>query len=279
MTAEERPQLLIVDDLLSNRQVLSGMLVHLGCHCEHVETGFEALELVEQGRRFDIIFMDLQMPEIDGFETTRRLRKLVAHHDRHQVILAISAAPNPEHRQRAFAAGVDDFLAKPIGLRTLRKTLTLWCENAPTEASVAKPSPSLRLPRAVTLDLKKIADSPDFDVNVLTGLEALAADGVQLQAEVVGLLLAQIPDKRRAVVDACAWGDGEMLRQVAHSLGGGARNVGATAVALVCDDLQNFLEKDSSPTGVEDVKPLVEVLLGALDRAVLVLGAAIGERG
>lgn len=280
MTAPVRAQVLIVDDQLSNRQVLTGMLGHLGCACETAECARVAIDSVAAGRRFDIIFIDLQMPQLDGFEATRQLRELTRADDRYQVILAISAAPNLEHRQRAFRAGVDDFLEKPLGLRDLRKALDLWCgrggEHTSTR-SLAMGSPPSRPPRVRSLDLSKVAAHPEFDVAPLSGLCELSRDGSRLPIEVVGALLAQIPQKRQVLSDALAWRDGEILRQTAHLLGGGARNVGAVHLARLCDALQNHMEQDSSPAAVAAVSELVAEALGALDRVVWLLGSVIGE--
>ncbi len=127
---EEKPaqpadavRILIVEDNEVNREVARMMLAKLGYPAETAEDGTKALELIEQ-QDFDLIFMDLQMPGLDGLETTRRIR--TGDYATQPTIIALTANATVEDRQNCFDAGMDDFIAKPVRLESLREVLMGW---------------------------------------------------------------------------------------------------------------------------------------------------------
>ncbi len=118
-------RVLVVDDNEMNRLVLAEMLVTLGCRVTLASGGEQALErAADQG--FDLIFMDSEMPGMDGFETTRRLRLAGSEST---PILGLSGHVTPEHRRAGIEAGLDDYLAKPIQLATLQRSVLRWREG------------------------------------------------------------------------------------------------------------------------------------------------------
>jgi CheY-like chemotaxis protein len=101
---------LVAEDNPINQRVVSGLLTRLGCEVHLAENGARALEALE-GKTFDVVFMDCQMPVLDGFEATRRLR------ERFGVrlpVVALTASTMEGDRERCLAAGMNDFLAKPV---------------------------------------------------------------------------------------------------------------------------------------------------------------------
>jgi CheY-like chemotaxis protein len=112
--------ILLVEDNVVNRQVALSMLERLGYRADSVGDGLEALEAFE-GRDYDVILMDLQMPRMDGLEATRRIR---LRRDRPQpVIIAVTAHAMLGDRERCLAAGMDDYLSKPIQIEYLQAAL------------------------------------------------------------------------------------------------------------------------------------------------------------
>jgi CheY-like chemotaxis protein len=101
------------------------VLVKLGYHPTLVSNGKEVLEHVEQNS-YDLIFMDVQMPEVDGLEATRIIRR---HGGMQPVIVAITANVMKDDRDACFAAGMDDYLSKPIKLEALVELLEKWSER------------------------------------------------------------------------------------------------------------------------------------------------------
>jgi len=128
-TGEQR-LVLIVEDNAMNRRVAESMLGKLGLRFESVENGLEAVEKIESGLCPDLVLMDCQMPVLDGFEATKRIRQWEAAHDqRHLPILALTANAYEEDRQRCLAAGMDDFITKPLVFMNLTAALDKWCKT------------------------------------------------------------------------------------------------------------------------------------------------------
>jgi signal transduction histidine kinase/CheY-like chemotaxis protein len=118
-------RVLVAEDNEVNRRVLASMLKKFGCEATFAFDGREALQLIEQ-HDFDAVLMDCQMPEMDGYEATRRLRAMGGLFGSLAVI-ALTANVMDGDREACFAAGMNDFLGKPVKSDILRATLERWC--------------------------------------------------------------------------------------------------------------------------------------------------------
>jgi two-component system sensor histidine kinase/response regulator len=116
--------ILLVEDNRLNQIVAKRLLEKLGCRVEVAKNGREALAALEQ-RSYDLVFMDCQMPEMDGFEATRLIRRLEAGR-RRTPIIALTAGVLKEERDQCYEAGMDDFLSKPIATQDLAASLETW---------------------------------------------------------------------------------------------------------------------------------------------------------
>lgn len=125
-TTERAPRILVVDDHPTNREVLGLMLRALGCETEYAADGLEAVEAAQVGA-FDIVLMDLRMPLMDGYEASRQIRALTSTQSAVPII-AVSAECREESQARCSAAGIDDFLSKPVGQATLIETVGKWLD-------------------------------------------------------------------------------------------------------------------------------------------------------
>jgi two-component system sensor kinase len=105
--------ILLAEDGPVNQEVAQALFELMGHTCEVAETGRKAISAFERGS-FDVIFMDLEMPEIDGFEATRRIREIEHARGTHTPIIAMTAHAFKGYREQCLAAGMDDYLAKPI---------------------------------------------------------------------------------------------------------------------------------------------------------------------
>ncbi len=133
-------RVLVAEDNPVNQMIAERMLAGLGAEVVVVASGREALERVEQ-ERFDIVLMDCQMPEMDGFEATAAIRAREVELGGHLPIVALTASAMQEDRDRSMAAGMDDHLPKPVTAAALRATLVRWCRPADAPAAAA-PSPA-----------------------------------------------------------------------------------------------------------------------------------------
>jgi len=120
-THQQQPRILVVDDSHINRRVALRLLEKLGIQAEIATTGREAIEKVKQ-QHFDIVFMDIQMPEMDGLQATEAIRALTLAHQPY--IVALTANAFETDRQRSLAAGMNDFLSKPFLFEDLKEKIT-----------------------------------------------------------------------------------------------------------------------------------------------------------
>jgi CheY-like chemotaxis protein len=137
----------VAEDNLVNQEVVKAMLQSLGCQVDLVDTGQQAVAAVSEVS-YDLVFMDCQMPEMDGYEATRAIRSL---EDQDKVrarlpILALTAHAMEGDRERCLAVGMDDYLAKPVTKEDLQNALEKWLapessgqELRPEEASELRP--------------------------------------------------------------------------------------------------------------------------------------------
>jgi PAS domain S-box-containing protein len=130
---------LLVEDNEVNQMVAVNMLEQLGCLVTTVTTGVQALDKLKQ-QRFELIFMDIQMPEMDGFEATKRIREreAVTRPDKLSVIVAMTANAMQGDEERCLAAGMDDYIAKPISLERLLEILEKYCASNQLTAAIHK---------------------------------------------------------------------------------------------------------------------------------------------
>lgn len=129
----QEPKILLVDDNDVNRKVASSIMIKSGCKVEEAFDGFHAIEKVEK-EDFDLIFMDIQMPKMDGIKATHEVRKLK--HGANTPIIAMTAYSMEEDRERFLKEGLDDYLAKPIKADMLIDKIKKWVDFKPIEVSI-----------------------------------------------------------------------------------------------------------------------------------------------
>jgi len=122
-------RILVVEDNLINQKVVTAMLAKLGYKCELVNNGKEALEILSQGH-FDLVLMDCQMPTMDGFEATQKLRNMEVASQKSQVpVVALTANAMQGDREKCIEAGMNDYLSKPLNGEELKEVLNRWIES------------------------------------------------------------------------------------------------------------------------------------------------------
>ncbi|WP_068470032.1 response regulator [Candidatus Protochlamydia phocaeensis] len=109
--------ILVVDDYIINQEMTKEILEIMNCTVDVAVNGKEAI-IAYQQNAYDIIFMDIQMPELDGLKATEEIRKL-EEEDKHTPIIALTANALPGDKERYLAAGIDDYICKPIKIKDL----------------------------------------------------------------------------------------------------------------------------------------------------------------
>jgi PAS domain S-box-containing protein len=119
-----KSSVLVVEDNLINQKVFTAILTSIGYRSDVAVNGFEALEAIESNH-YDAVFMDCQMPVMDGYETTQKLRQREGT-DRHTCVIAVTASAMAADRARCLDSGMDDYMTKPINAKDLAAKLTHW---------------------------------------------------------------------------------------------------------------------------------------------------------
>ena len=135
-------RILLAEDNIINQQVASRILTKLGHSADIAENGFEVLQAKEK-ISYDLILMDCQMPEMDGYTTTERIREAEKGGDKHVTIIAMTAHALKGDREKCIAAGMDDYISKPIDIKALSDTLEHWF----SQSTVPSDTPFLSEPQ------------------------------------------------------------------------------------------------------------------------------------
>jgi CheY-like chemotaxis protein len=227
------PLVLVVEDNDINRVVALRTLERLGYRTAAARNGAEAVEKFAP-ETYSAVLMDCQMPVMDGYEATARLRAAEAGIN-HTPIVAMTAGALAGDRERCLAAGMDDYIAKPVAFEELAALLARW---APVE----------RLAEAAAPPASSPSGSP-LDARVLGQLRALDAPGSGFLHGVIGLFLATAPGRIDALSEASRRGDTATVRTLAHALRSACGNVGAQRMHDLCREIED--EAERGPAGRE----------------------------
>ena len=126
LEGKNRPSILLVEDHSANRFVIEQQLRSLRCRVSTAETGGTALDMLKQ-HSFDLVMLDCDLPDMDGYEVTRQIRMRETRLHRHTPVVAISASSNAVHKMTCIECGMDGVLTKPLQLAVLKAEIALWC--------------------------------------------------------------------------------------------------------------------------------------------------------
>jgi CheY-like chemotaxis protein/HPt (histidine-containing phosphotransfer) domain-containing protein len=215
-------KILLVEDNIINQNVAQSMLNKLGLEADLAENGKEAIEALEK-EKYDLVLMDVQMPEMDGLEATRLIRDRTSSVLDHEVpIIAMTAHAMKGDREQCIEAGMSDYLSKPIKIQPLVETLSNWLTNI-TEDMPAD------APHEVTID-PQIFDRQLLMENVM--------EDIDLARKIVGIFLKNAPSQlenlKRAIEDANA----DLIRSCAHSVKGASASVGGMTLSRLAAEIE-----------------------------------------
>jgi TMAO reductase system sensor TorS len=268
-------RVLVVDDNPTNRALVAAQLEALGHDAELVDGGAVAMERV-RAVRYDVVLMDCQMPELDGYETTRRIRARESAGAR-IVIIAMTAHALAGERERCLAAGMDDYLAKPVRLAQLQRMLKRWLHTGPAGSSDERLRSDIApVPRPEGRAETREESLPVLDPAPIQELRDLAErTGRDLVGKIVGSFLDSNSDAAAAIQTALHQSDWTSLDRRAHALAGSAGALGLRQVQALCERIEHLVQERSFEGCTEAVSALVD----AHARGLAALRPLLPDRG
>lgn len=249
---------LAVDDNPANLKLITAMLGDLVAEVHSCQNGRQAVELAQR-LEFDLIFMDIQMPILDGISATQTIRQEGC--NQQTPIIAVTAHAIPGERERLMAQGMDEYLAKPIDEAQLEKLLRQFTQPLPGQAPTS-PEPEVNSPEFTNPAISNPASSSLRDAELAL---RQAAGKPELAREMLELLLASLPEVQTLLAQASDASAAELLAGI-HKLAGGAAYCGMPALQALCHQLESALRRGET---VEQLEPeLLELqdLLESLQR-------------
>ncbi|MBK7003654.1 MAG: response regulator [Rhodoferax sp.] len=268
-------RVLVAEDHPVNQELVMAMLEKIGVEaviCGNGREALVALDALERRAHFDVILMDCQMPEMDGFTATAAIRAKEQNsaHPAHIPIIALTANALSSDRDRCLAAGMDDYLSKPFTQDQLCTTLARWLAPSSQQEAPEPPKPS-------TPSLVRTQDNGTLNVSALKAIRQLDPQGEKgLLAKVVRSYLRDANQRLNDLQAAVQASDAQMLRKVAHAMKSASANVGADRLAARFKELEALAQAAKAAPGEmlpEGAQALVTSLMAEYDQVAQALQA------
>lgn len=259
-------RVLVAEDNAVNQDVATAILMSIGCRVITVPNGRAAVEAFAR-ERFDVVLMDCEMPEMDGFEASQRIRESESRAGPRPgtterappvPIIAVTAHALPEMRERCLAAGMNDFVVKPYDESQLAEAIGRWL-----------PAPGSVPPAAAPAASSAVVGEGVLDLTVIEQIRCLETQGrAGLLSGIVRKVIDSAPLKAAEIRAKCRMRDGEALWRAAHDLRSGAGAVGAKRLSARCAEIETAA-RSSGPAAVDamldDLDVDVAAVLAALN--------------
>ena len=244
----EGTRVLLAEDNAVNQIVGATMLRNLGCEVDVAVNGREATELV-RSFHYDLVFMDCEMPQMDGYEATAAIR---GQPDGKNIpIIAVTAQAMQGDQERCLNAGMDDYISKPVKQEDFATALCRWASDKIAERkndAQRRPEANEDVARLDTTENALSSRNPAFSSNsaaldpkTVGRLRALAdASEPDLLDQIFSVFVVDGIERIRALRGALSGNDAELMRTAAHALKGASANVGALRIADIAQQLERF---------------------------------------
>lgn len=238
--------LLIVEDNKTTQTVLMQMATLIGIEAEAVDDGIEALQQLSE-KKYDIIIMDSEMPRLNGFETTKKIR---SRNDLNQniPIISITGTLSKESHAKCLAVGMNDFLAKPFSMSDLHRTISRWLrstENYVNNTGVEQNEFPAK--QQSTADLQR--------------LEKLAGRSPEAFRRFIEMFLRDTSDAFESLNKSLTEGSIEDAAHFAHSCAGASSFCGFTMLTDLLRNLENSIKEDDLTTAKSDYQKAFDEFL------------------
>jgi two-component system sensor histidine kinase/response regulator len=242
-----RAPVLVVEDSPVNLEVAVAILESMGCVVETAVNGRRALDR-HASAEYGLIFMDCQMPEMDGFEATAEIRRREVLSGRHTPIVALTASVVEDGRRRCLAVGMDDYLAKPFTLEQMRAMLTTW---------LGPPEPPAT--REHLLLVTEAAAPDPIDDHALASLGRLQREErPDIVQQLIELFFKDAAGLLMDLDNGAATGDAALLYRASHALKSVSANLGAVVLSTHCKELEALSKSGTVTDAARLVKAIRE---------------------
>jgi two-component system, sensor histidine kinase and response regulator len=262
MLEDRRRRVLVVEDNTVNQAVAVAILAKLGYGADVAGNGREAAEAVAH-RAYGAVLMDCQLPVMDGYQATAEIRRREGT-DRHTPIIAMTAAVLPGDRERCLAAGMDDYISKPVLVSDVQAVLSRWLRGEATAPQASASADSAESAQEV-LDPGRLAELGQLDS---------AGNGWQFLSMLVNCFLTRAPADLARLHAAIERGDATAIYHVAHRLKGAAATLGSPGMVGLCQELEAL----ASTGGLAPARELLCCLEQEFARVTNALDVAVPRR-
>jgi len=263
-------RILVAEDNSINQQVALGILEKLGLTAEAVENGIEAVKILKTVR-YDLVLMDCQMPGMDGYEATRKIRSPQSEVNNHDIpIIAITANAMQGDREKCLNAGMNDYIAKPLDPQALADMLENWL---PHQGNEDEPKTEKHVTETV-VDQAFETDAPVFDK---PGMMRRLMDDIDLAQTVTTGFLEDIPLQIERLKGYLDDNDIDGAQRLAHTIKGASANVSGESVRELTLEMENAAkagELDSIKASIPELETRFEKLKGAMEEEIFGLEKA-----
>jgi CheY-like chemotaxis protein len=226
-------RILVVEDNHTNRLLLESQLASLDYPADIAATGAQGMELWKK-HRYSLVLTDVNLPDISGIKLAGQIKDSETNLPAHTPVIAVTANALAGDKEKFLAAGMDDYIAKPIELAALQEVLEKWLHNTKPNGETA--GIIIREQPASTHDAGR---APEFNVKALS---RYLGDDPLLHQKVIGSFLQKTPEALRRFNGAYYAKSRETIAMEAHKLSSSARTVGADAMAITCLSLEQSAE-------------------------------------
>jgi len=256
-------KILLAEDSLYNQKLAVALLERKGHQVVVANNGAEAVGLV-RSQVFDLVLMDVQMPEMDGLEATRVLRERELNTGRHLPIVAMTAQAMKGDRERCLESGMDDYLTKPVRAAELYETIARIAGGIAREAAATSKAtlpPASENGAGSEPDVRPVPESTSGRSIVLTEALKVVDGDLKLLTEVVGIFLAESPRLLAEIENGIGRGDSVVVCRAAHTIKGGLRMFGAQSAYDLACRIEGLGRNGDIAGATEDFRHLKRVML------------------
>ncbi|MCA1743442.1 MAG: response regulator [Desulfovibrionales bacterium] len=246
ITEISEKSILLVEDNVTNQMVARAILKKLGYqNIDSANNGLEALEMLDRNN-YHLVLMDCQMPVLDGFETTRRIRENEQESQKSRMpVIAMTALAMKGDREKCIDAGMDDYLVKPIQPAILSEKISKWLKNEQLDNNSSQINGSPETESAPVDEQGNIFSENDL-------MNRLGNDHELIQ-EILGQFIIEIPDRVNRLKQGIETEDSSQIKKMAHTIKGLSANVSASGLRNAAEEIEKLSMKDD----LQEIKNII----------------------